>query len=38
MTIAGHDTTATTIGMAMYRLAKDPSIEKKVLEEIDAFG
>ena len=34
----GHDTTATTIGMAIYNMALNKNVEAKVLQEIKSFG
>lgn len=32
---AGHETTASTLGFALYLIASHPEVEKKVIEEID---
>ena len=35
---AGHDTTATTLTMFLYHVARNPHVEKSILEEIDGLN
>jgi cytochrome P450 len=38
MVLAGYETTATTLSFALYLVSLNKAVEKKLLEEVDAFG
>lgn len=36
--LAGYETTANTLSFAIYNIARDPEVERRLLLEVDAFG
>eukprot|EP01111_Echinosteliopsis_oligospora_P013082 TRINITY_DN459_c0_g1_i1.p1 TRINITY_DN459_c0_g1~~TRINITY_DN459_c0_g1_i1.p1 ORF type:complete len:505 (-),score=102.81 TRINITY_DN459_c0_g1_i1:86-1600(-) len=36
--LAGHETSACALAFALYRIAENPHVEKRLIAEIDAFG
>lgn len=36
--LAGYETTANTLSFAIYNIARDPEVQRRLLQEVDAFG
>lgn len=36
--LAGYETTANTLSFAIYNIARDPEVQRRLLLEVDAFG
>ncbi len=36
--LAGYETTANTLSFCVYNIARDPNIQSRLLQEVDAFG
>ena len=36
--IAGYETTSTAISYSLYEIARNPAVQQKLHEEVDAFG
>lgn len=36
--LAGYETTANTLSFCMYNIARDPEVQRRLLQEVDQFG
>jgi cytochrome P450 len=36
--LAGYETTANTLSFSIYNIARDPEVERRLLQEVDQFG
>jgi cytochrome P450 len=36
--LAGYETTANTLSFCIYSIANEPEVQRRLLQEVDAFG